>query len=343
MKIGACLAVSLSVIALILVLASFHGIDPEVPKQARYRFTGYLTWLPELDGFDANQLDATLLFNQILLLLSSYYAIKWAYNPPTNRKLITRFYSVGDRDAISIPTIDFDRVLSIYIVMTLLAGVTIFLVGVGKIWVAVGVLHNAAEFTILVMLGSGGRIKSAAFWPVLGAYIATITVTCILFKFPYDALWFKGQGLVFDWALIIEFARVYITTIRELRLGGANRDNLDELVVENEDDPIAHHKSYHAILNHPHQLLLLVVGAVFHVAGNIVFTVYRFSFLALLGFFFSYCLTYPCYTYYIYLDLHVTSIYPQKRYYLPENPWWKVASIAIASIALAFLTIRAGV
>ncbi|CAG8620978.1 16858_t:CDS:2, partial [Dentiscutata heterogama] len=284
MKVGYCLAVALSLLALALVLASFVGVNPEVPEQVPYRFTGYPTWLPKLKGYDPNQLDATLLFNQILLLVSSYFGLKWAFNPPTNRKLITRFYSTSDRDAASIPTTDFDRVLAMYIVLTLLCGLTIFIAGVGKIWVAVGVLHNAAEFAILVMLGS-------------------------------------GQGLCFDWALIIEFTRIYVTTLRELRL--QHRDNLEELVEPEDDDPFSHHRSYHAILSHPHQILLLIIGAVFHIAGNIAFTVFRFSFYALLAFFFSYCVTYPAYAYYIYLDLHVTSNHPQKRIYLPENPWWK--------------------
>ncbi|CAG8758774.1 20493_t:CDS:2, partial [Gigaspora rosea] len=207
MKTGYCSAVFLSLLALVLVLLSFVGVNPEVPKQVPYRFTGYLSWLPKLEGYDDNMLDAATLFNIITMLLSSYYALKWAYNPPTNPKLITRFYSAGDRDATSSPTIDFDRALAIYIVTTLLAGAALFFVGAGKIWVAVGIFHNASEFIILIMLGSGGKIKSSSstFWPILGFYIFIISITCTLFKFPYDALWFKGQGLCFDWALIIEF------------------------------------------------------------------------------------------------------------------------------------------
>ncbi|CAG8804874.1 4219_t:CDS:2, partial [Racocetra persica] len=165
---------------------------PEIPDQVPYRFTGYLTWLPKLDGFDGNKLDATLLFNQIILLLSSYYALKWTYNPPTSPKLITRFAHIGEND-VTVTTHYFDSILALYIVMTLLAGVAIFLFGVGKIWVAVGVLHNAAEFTVLVILGSGGKIKSQIFWPILGCYISLVTIFSIFFKFPYDAVWFKGQ------------------------------------------------------------------------------------------------------------------------------------------------------
>ncbi|CAG8765319.1 12371_t:CDS:2, partial [Gigaspora rosea] len=215
MKIGGCSAVFLSLLALVLVLLSFVGINPEVPKQAPYRFTGYLSWLPKQED---------------------------------------------DNDVASSPTIDFNRVLAIYIVTTLLAGAVLFFVGAGKIWVAVGVFHNASEFIILIMLGSGGKIKSSTFWPILGFYIFIISITCILFKFPYDALWFKGQGLCFDWALIIEFTRIYLTTLHELKHGGANHDDLDELI-ENEDDS-SHHKS---IIHHPHQLLLLIFD--FHVSS----------------------------------------------------------------------------
>lgn len=335
MKISSCFAVFLSLLALVLVLLSFVGINPEVPEQTPYRFTGYLSWLPKLEGYDGNMLDAATLFNIITMLLSSYYALKWAYNPPTNPQLITRFYSAGDRDATSSPTIDFDRVLAIYIVTTLLAGAALYFVGAGKIWVAIGVFHNASEFIILVMLGSGGRIKSSTFWPILVFYIFLISITCILFKFPYDALWFKGQGLCFDWALIIEFTRIYLTTLHELKHGGANNDNLNELI-ENEDGS-SHHKSFHPTILHPQQLLLLIFGSIFHVLGNFVFTVFIHSFYAYLAFSFSYCFAFTFYTYYIYLDLHVSSIYPQKRIYLPETPSWKVAVISIFSIALSLL------
>ncbi|RIB14075.1 hypothetical protein C2G38_2144238 [Gigaspora rosea] len=275
MKIGGCSAVFLSLLALVLVLLSFVGINPEVPKQAPYRFTGYLSWLPKQEGSDDNMLDAATLFNIITMIIASYYALKWAYNPPTNPKLITHFYSADDNDVASSPTIDFNRVLAIYIVTTLLAGAVLFFVGAGKIWVAVGVFHNASEFIILIMLGSGGKIKSSTFWPILGFYIFIISITCILFKFPYDALWFKGQGLCFDWALIIEFTRIYLTTLHELKHGGANHDDLDELI-ENEDDS-SQHKS---IIHHPHQLLLLIFGAFFHLIGNFVFTIFLYSFYA---------------------------------------------------------------
>ncbi|CAG8580702.1 13805_t:CDS:2 [Dentiscutata erythropus] len=253
-KIG-CFAIPLSLLALLLVLLSFVGVNPVVPKQT-------LTGLPVTTSF---------------------------------------------------PTIAFDRALAIYIGLTTLAGFALFLFSAGKIWVAVGVFHNAAEFVMLVLLGSGGRIKCSAFWPIVGFYISFISITCILFKFPYDALWFKGQGLCFDWALIIEFTRIYLTTKHELR-----------------------HDSFHPKIYHPNQLLLLIIGSVFHVLGNIVFTVLTNSF-------YGYCAAFPAYTYYIYLDFYVPSIYPQKRIYLPETPSWKVAVISIFSIALSLLTIRLGV
>ncbi|CAG8578564.1 5851_t:CDS:2 [Gigaspora rosea] len=334
-KLNPYFFVFLSLLVLVLVLRSFSGFDLSIPEQAPYRFTGYLMWFPELKGYDGNKFDTALLFNQVVLIFSSYFAIKWTYNPPTKRSLITRFYSAGDSVAMSVPTTDFNRAIAIYIVMTLLAGLTIFFAGVGKIWATVGVLHNASEFLILLILGSGGKFNLPVFWPIIAIfYISFITITCILLKFPYDALWFKSQGLCFDWALIIEFTRIYLTTLHELKNGGANRDNLGELV-EKEDKANIHHD---AIVHYPHHLLLLVVGSVFHALGNLnlVFTIYKFSFNA-------YWITYPAYAYYTYVDLHVSSIYPQKRIYLPETPYWKVAVISISSITLSLLTIRLGI
>ncbi|RIB21315.1 hypothetical protein C2G38_2176928 [Gigaspora rosea] len=209
----------------------------------------------------------------LVLVLLSFVGI----NPEVPEQVPLSVYCAGDRDATSSPTIDFDRVLAIYIVTTFLTGAASFFVGVGKIWATVGVFHNASEFIILVMFGSGGRIKSSTFWPILGFYIFFISITCILFKFPMMLCGSKAR----------------------LKHGGANHDDLNELI-ENEDGS-SHHKSFHPIIHHPHQLLLL------------------------------------------FFDLHISSIYPQKRIYLPETPSWKVAVISIFSIALSLLTIRLGV
>ncbi|RIB12466.1 hypothetical protein C2G38_2100866, partial [Gigaspora rosea] len=180
-KLNPYFFVFLSLLVLVLVLRSFSGFDLSIPEQAPYRFTGYLMWFPELKGYDGNKFDTALLFNQVVLIFSSYFAIKWTYNPPTKRSLITRFYSAGDSVAMSVPTTDFNRAIAIYIVMTLLAGLTIFFAGVGKIWATVGVLHNASEFLILLILGSGGKFNLPVFWPIIAIfYISFITITCIL-------------------------------------------------------------------------------------------------------------------------------------------------------------------
>ncbi|CAG8836078.1 4977_t:CDS:2, partial [Racocetra persica] len=198
--------------------------------------------------FDGNELNATFLFNMVILLLTSYYVIKWTFNPPTKLRLVTHFI-LKDSNSIPVSTIWFDRALAMYNMVTLLAGVTIFFVGVGKIWATVGVFHSAAEFVILVILGSGGRIKSILYWPILGFYIFIVVIASILLDFPYDALWFKAQGLCFDWALVIEFTLIYMTTCYELKHPDINILNLTH-----DDSEDILDNSHYPVVNHPHHL-----------------------------------------------------------------------------------------
>ncbi|CAG8708647.1 1800_t:CDS:2, partial [Cetraspora pellucida] len=203
--------------------------------------------------------------------------------------LVTHFI-LKDSNSVEIPAIWFDRALAIYIVVTFLAGFTTLFVGIGKIWASVGVFHNAAEFVILFMLGSGGRIKSLVFWLILGFYMSIVVIATTLLEFPYDALWFKGQGLCLDWALLIEFILIYMTTYYEHRHRETDILNLN---LDEPDDniPAAHN------VNHPQQLWLLIIASLIHI-----------------------------------LDLHATSIYPQKRIFLPKTSYWKIVVIAVTSI-----------
>ncbi|CAG8635528.1 23853_t:CDS:2 [Cetraspora pellucida] len=297
MEFGHGFAIFVVFLALALVVLSFFRVNFTIPEQVTGQLTGYPTWLPKMKEFDGNKLYAVFLFNQTILLLGSYYTIKWTFNPPTRSRLITHFI-LKDSNSVQIPTIWFDRALAIYIVVTFFSGFTIWFVGIGKIWASIGVFHNAAEFLILFTIGSGGRIKSLLFWLILVFYMSIIITGTTLLEYPYDALLFKVQGLCFDWALVIEFILIYMTTYYEYR--HRETDNLN-LNLDEPDDNIPAAYS----VDHTQLLWLLIIASLSHV-----------------------------------LDLHATSIYPQKRIFLPKTSCWKIVVIAVSSIVLSLLTIR---
>ncbi|CAG8445818.1 5588_t:CDS:2 [Diversispora eburnea] len=338
MSFGHALSVSAAVLVFLIVLASYAGTSVTTPEQEPSRFTHYLTWHMKIKGYDGNESDAVIIFSIVLMFLSGYAAFKWTQNPPRNKKLSTIIVD-EDRET-NVSSIDFDRSLMVYIVATLSIAVAYFFFDTGKLFAGFGVFHNASELAILLLIGSGGKIRSSAFWGVEIAYILTTAAGAFYFPWPYDAGWFKLQGLTFDWALIIEFIRIYVHTRNVIK---HNRDNLlglDQDEIENEEDNT--HSYFPIVTNHPQQLLLLIFAATVHIGGNIFSTIIIDEFYAFLAFQFCYAVTFPAYAYYVYLDTHTSSIYSQKRIYLPSTKGWKIAVISISTITLSLATVRIG-
>ncbi|CAG8753240.1 7316_t:CDS:2, partial [Dentiscutata heterogama] len=82
-------------------------------------------------------------------------------------------------------------------------------------------------------------------------YILMAEGITILLQWPFDAIWFKFQGLSVDWFFFIQFIRLYLATKRHyredyIRLPLHTSDN--EIESEEHDLPNNDKKDYH--LNH---------------------------------------------------------------------------------------------
>ncbi|CAG8803082.1 4332_t:CDS:2, partial [Cetraspora pellucida] len=80
----------------------------------------------------------------------------------------------------------------------------------------------------------------------------------------------------------------------------------------------------------------------FHNIGNLTATVSFDELMPSLLTTLTYGITYPAYLFYVYIDTHNISIYPQKIIYLPSTPGWKKFIIATLSICCSLLTVRLG-
>ncbi|KAF9975279.1 hypothetical protein BGZ73_001129 [Actinomortierella ambigua] len=89
----------------------------------------------------------------------------------------------------------------------------------------------------------------------------------------------------------------------------------------------------------PEQLTLLIAAAVFHVAGNVVTTIWTQSLVALSIFQISYGLSFPLYAYYLYVDNHALR---QTKVYLPSFTKTDHVTFGAMSVFLSTLTIRLG-
>ena len=78
-----------------------------------------------------------------------------------------------------------------------------------------------------------------------------------------------------DFALVIEFVRVYITTKEHIRDGGRDTLPLTEDDVDDDNDSnvlSCDNFIRPSVINHSNQIIILIVAAFFHVGGNIMAT-----------------------------------------------------------------------
>ncbi|RHZ82996.1 hypothetical protein Glove_101g42 [Diversispora epigaea] len=354
-ELNHCIAITLAILFLLIVLSTFITVgDPEVPEQDISKITGYPVWHPPIDGMNGKGNDeqsaTVILYSAIMMSLSGFFVMKWTYNSRdnyyNNKRKVTFFVLNDDK---TVPTFDFDVTLGVYCLVTTLTGLMFLWVDVGKIWVSFGALHNAVELIILFSMHYGGRITSNKFVGILVLYILLSAGLSIFLSWPYDAVWFKMQGLCLDWALLIQFTRTYFNTKKHIE----NDSGVNPLIRDDDDDDnergersersdVGYNLNNDVIVHHPYQILLLIFASGFHIFGNVFSTIWIYDLSSYELFSFTYAISFPAYAYFVYLDTQAITVLPRKVIHLPDTARWKVISVTICSIALSLLAIRLG-
>ncbi|KAG9292815.1 hypothetical protein G9A89_006376 [Geosiphon pyriformis] len=297
--------------------------------------TGFPTWHSKVKDYDPERKYASYAFAIIIELFGGILAFKWAFNKNQSRRVNSYFYNgVTGTTTTSL----FNQVLAIYILFTGLTAIFALLFDIGKLWESSGVWHNLWEAAILLLLKEGGRInRITKYILTLGIYLFTVHNITLFIDWPLDAVFFKFQGLIFDFGQAIVYPIIYFNTRKHVR-----EEAETQLPFEN-DDGLQEDQEYEPKLysvDHPKQLLLLVAASWIHVLGNLSGAVLANNGTADLLFHGSYAVTFAIYPLYIFLDTHGVSVLPQKRIYLSEPAAWKTAVIIIWSTFLSLLTIR---
>ncbi|GBB97931.1 hypothetical protein RclHR1_00310059 [Rhizophagus clarus] len=324
---------------LVLLLISFPKELEEVPEQAIARWTGYRAWHPELIDYNDEIADSLVLLAILLTLGSSYFGLRWSTEPP---KHVSYFYRDGSHE-IATPTAGFNLLLFFYISLTGMAEIFYWLFDVGKLWSVTGTLHNVLEIAILLSLHKGGKLKSNLTFVWLGGFILLVTILSMKLSWPYDGIWFKIQGLCADYAVIVQFIRIYFLTRKNLREVNDEQLplNTDELVIHSTSkNKISFDEFFPDSVSHPDQLILLILASIVHLIGNIANSIWVRSTLAFQIFQLSYVITWPLYAYYIYVDTHCNGTFQQKRIYLPDTKRWKVTCVTIFIFILSIGSVR---
>ncbi|KAG9297482.1 hypothetical protein G9A89_020884 [Geosiphon pyriformis] len=325
-----------SLLALFLTLPSRL---PEIPEREPARLTGYLPWHSHIKGFKNEVGDTIHLYVGSIIGITAHFAIYWAffYKPPKNT--ISNFQSsIG-----STPATMFNKLIAIYCLISFYAVLLSFFIDVSKLWSPFGTGHNSAEVMILILLADGGIIKSNTFWFITFAYSFTTATLSAILPWPKDGLFFKFQGLIFDWMLVFTFTRLLRKTYSKQKKMGKSRLPLNSDFKEEEVSKGVVHKTTTVPLTtitHPRQLWLLVIASIFHIGGNLLVTLFNTDGWAYYTLTLTYGITFSLYAFYIYLETHAHDETKEKIFFMPKTPTWQLTTLYIWSTFLSLLFIR---
>jgi len=258
---------------------------PPPPPQLINPITGFPVWRGPYPGWNEQQREAVILVSLMGLLLGMILALRY--------KAKNTYATI--QDLFSNTTAIFTEILTYYIVGTFTVVAWFIVTDVGKLWVPLGIFHNTAELAILLCFWYA---KHPAGWKhffgILGLYWGLNQAIVLLAPWPVDALYFKFQGLIFDFALVIQFYRLHLAN------KGVRLDDDDyappALPARTSNGTIpAPATSYSPTTN---DTWILVGAAAVHLIGNTI-TVTTLAMGPFFWFQFSYGVTFLMYGYYI--------------------------------------------
>jgi len=283
---------------------------PKPPPQIIDKLTGYPTWRTPYPGWSAEKLDAItfMSFTGVLfgMCLAVYYRTRYSSS------------TVTIADTTRSVSVLFTTLITLYLVATTITVGGFWAIDVGKLWVTTGTMHNAMELgMLLLMVCAKWREGFEWFYGAIFVYWAFTQAMCIALPWPNDGVYFKFQGLILDFALIINFARL----IRHNRSGGhitlghdETEDDSQSLVPKPQIDEAGRpipvlptdadqededtHRSTSPTLPQNDSLYLLLWASIIHTLGNCVTTV-SLSETPFLAFQFTYGISFPLYGYYV--------------------------------------------
>ncbi|CAG8444321.1 5141_t:CDS:2 [Ambispora leptoticha] len=317
------LEVALVLFLNLLVLITFPAKLPDPPKQATNPLTGFPEWHEEKNDEFPEQDRSYGILTSVVTLIAAIVALKITAKSLTSPSPCNSYFYFKSNPPI--PAGLFNRLLAFYSLSTFFTSIAYYVFDAGKIFSMFGAFHNFLEVAIMLLLHNGGKVISYLwYFGLLSVYFIVVQAGNIWFPWPYDALWFKGQGLTQDYALLILFFRIYFLTRRNLKdeasteLPITRDEDGEEQQTGGENDDNVDVNYFPPVVNHPREYLLILVAIFIHCAGNVTITFYP-------------------------SDNMLNATQARKRIYLPENPPYKVWSIALWAFLFALITIRIAV
>ncbi|KAF0384725.1 patatin-domain-containing protein [Gigaspora margarita] len=206
-------------------------------------------------------------FTSILQIVSGVFMFIWSFKYTA----LNVFRYNGEKAS----TTFFNKLLAGCSIVTGIAAIALIIIDLGTLWTIIGVIHNYFEVIIIILLHQGGNLAANNNIHLYGIiYLLIAEGVTILLQWPYNAFWFKFQGLSVDWVFFIQFMRLYFATKRNYREDYISLSD-NERKTEEQDLPDHHKQGYH--LKH---VLLLPFAAFCHIAGNVLFSIFLTDALA---------------------------------------------------------------
>jgi len=329
---------------ILLFSASFLDLKKKVEQDIN-PITHFPVWHPPSKMFYDNPLRSIGLLTVVITLITTIIAYRYTYfRPPISKRMQSYFCSSDNNDSNNsalrrISTLSFNKTLAHYSFATFASSVAYYFVDPSKIFLPFGALHNLFEMAMLMSFLTGGRIKNVSQFFLLFTYLLSINIICAYIDWPYDALFFKFQGLILDFALVVEFTRIYLNTKYYM-----NNFEQQDLNPDNDDieEPAEDHETVY-LVNHPTPLLILVFASATHLFGNIYATFFLMDLIANFLFTITYSVAFFSYIFYLYLDTNsVAHINSKKFIYLPTPTKWSSFVIAASCLFGSMLTMVIG-
>ncbi|CAG8744343.1 33241_t:CDS:2, partial [Racocetra persica] len=267
-----------------------------VPSPVNDTLTNFPTFHPEFQKTWYSMIS----FTAFLQLVPGVFMLIWSLKYET----LSVFIFNNEKTS----TTTFNKLLAGYSIVTGTIAITLIILDLGKLFASIAVMHNYFEAIIIILLHQGGNLatnNNIIHYSII--YILIAGGATILLQWPYDAFWFKAQGLSLDWALLIQFIRLYLTTRRNYK---KDDDDISlPLNTPGDEGESGHHNESNN--SHLHHVLLLPLALLFHVAGNVLNSVFWTSGLA-------YGFAYTPLALYVYLDTHLRPNRPKKPIFIPD-------------------------
>ncbi|CAG8459529.1 22373_t:CDS:2 [Cetraspora pellucida] len=152
-----------------------------------------------------------ILFTSIIEIVSGVSMLIWSFNHET--------FNVFVLNEVKVSTTFFNKILAGYVIVNGISTLTLIYSYSIKLFSSIASIHSFFEIFILALLHQGGCVTSNHALASSIIYLLISEGATLLLPIPYSFTWFKFQGLTIDFALFIQFLRIYLTTKKIARNG----------------------------------------------------------------------------------------------------------------------------